>query len=82
MLEFRLDTERDDNQNICMPIVDKISDVITSFWTTGLPLILELDSFTAETIGCIDGMSSPAIYGPSQYYIENFLPHEKTVNLF
>ena len=50
MLEFRLDTERDDNQNICMPIVDNISDVITSFWTTGLPLILELDSFISETI--------------------------------
>ena len=63
-----------------MPIVDKISDMITFCRTTGLPLILELDSFTAETIGCIDGMSSPAIYGRSQYYVENFLPIEKTLS--
>ena len=81
MLEFRLDAERNDNQNICMPIVANLSDVITSFWTTGLPLILEMDSFIAETIGCIDGTSSPAICGSSQYYIENFLPHEKTLSV-
>ena len=82
MPEFiRLDTERNDNQNIfaCQSLIT--SQTWSLFWTTGLPLILELDSFTAETIGCIDRMSNPAIYGPSQYCIENFLPHEKTLSI-